>query len=614
MNTLKQQSSQALSADEMQREILRLRRRLSLAETNLKRARQFSIGQDRVDMVFNNSLKKELQFFNLILENTTNILMLFDLDGRLAYTSRTFLNNADIANFSLINGRHFGEVLRPIISWTNLINFTKAVNIAIKQKKTIAIEEEIDFNNKGNLRVFSIFVTPMFDENYKNAGIIALLNDITENKAAMERARRIEIAEESNKAKGQFLARMSHEIRTPMNAILGIAEIQLQDESLPPEKLEAFGKIYNSSNTLLRIINDILDLSKIESGKLELIISRYEIASLLNDTAQLNITRINSKPIEFRLEADENMPSVLLGDEIRIRQILNNLLSNAFKYTAQGEVELAVFAEYADTEEDDDIMLNIRVSDTGQGMTPEQLNELFDEFTRFNPDDNRLVEGAGLGMNITHRLVKMMNGEISVESEPGIGSTFIVRLPQKDAGCGSLGREVSENLQNFRMRHSQLKKVSIKHRQMPKASVLVVDDVETNLYVAKLLMAPYNLSVDISTSGYEAIEKIKNGMMYDIIFMDHMMPRMDGIEAAGIINNMDKKIPVIALTANAVHGSKEMFLKNGFSDFLSKPISIIDLNIILEKWIPAEKQEAPAPDYRVRTTMPTSKQTFRLTA
>ena len=391
-------------------------------------------------------------------------------------------------------------------------------------------------------------------------------------------------ADAANKAKSTFLSTMSHEIRTPMNAILGIAEIQLQNETLSPDVKEAIGKIYASSDMLLGIINDILDLSKIEAGKLELLVNKYEIASLLSDTAQLNIMRIGSKQIAFEFNVDENTPTHLSGDELRVKQILNNLLSNAFKYTAAGSVNLSITVETC--ERDDMVVLVITVSDTGQGMTEEQVKKLFDEYARFNHEANRVTEGTGLGMSITQNLVRLMNGEISVESEPGKGSTFTVRLPQGRSGAGVLGKELAENLNQFRTHNrAQMKRVQISREPMPYGNVLIVDDVGTNIYVAKGLMLPYELNIDSADSGFAAIEKIKNGKVYDIVFMDHMMPKMDGIETVKILRGMGYEHPIVALTANAVMGQAEVFFENGFDDYISKPIDIRQLNIVLNKLI-----------------------------
>jgi signal transduction histidine kinase/CheY-like chemotaxis protein/HPt (histidine-containing phosphotransfer) domain-containing protein/ribosomal protein L28 len=403
--------------------------------------------------------------------------------------------------------------------------------------------------------------------------------DLTELIAAKEQAI------QGSEAKSNFLAKMSHEIRTPMNAVLGITEIQLQNEALPPDIEKAFNYIYNSGYLLLNIINDILDLSKIEAGKLELTPINYDTASLINDTVHLNILRYDSKPIEFNLELDENIPSALFGDELRIKQILNNLLSNAFKYTASGEVSLSVSAEYAEGSEN--VTLVFRVSDTGQGMTPEQVDRLFDEYSRFNMETNRKTEGTGLGMNIAKHLVRMMNGDISVKSEPDKGSVFTVRLPQKITGSGILGREVVENLRQFREgRAAQMKNApQIVREYMPYGRVLIVDDIETNLYVARGLLAPYGLSIETAISGFEAVEKIKNGASYDIIFMDHFMPGMDGVETTKIIRGQGYVHPIFALTANALSGQAEMFLENGFDGYISKPIDIRQLNAVINKLV-----------------------------
>jgi signal transduction histidine kinase/DNA-binding response OmpR family regulator/PAS domain-containing protein len=407
--------------------------------------------------------------------------------------------------------------------------------------------------------------------------------------------RKVELAEESNKAKSDFLARMSHEIRTPMNAILGITEIQLQDETHPPLTKEAFERIYNSGSLLLGIINDILDLSKIEAGKMVLTLAQYDIASMIHDTVQLNILRYETKPIEFILDVKEDMPLLLIGDELRIKQILNNLLSNAFKYTEKGTVKLTVYAEPADhiTKK----ILVFMVSDTGQGMTFDQVQKLGTEYSRFNMDANRRTEGTGLGMNITQNLVHLMNGSITVESAPGTGSIFTVRLPQDCEDTAVIGKEIANNLIGINPDNSlKLRDFQVNKEYMPYGRVLVVDDVETNLYVARGLIAPYGISVETALSGLEAINKIKDGLTYDIIFMDHMMPEMDGIEAAKIIRDLGYSKPIVALTANALSGQATLFMENGFDDFISKPIDMRQLNMTLNKLIrdkyPADVVEA----------------------
>jgi len=411
-----------------------------------------------------------------------------------------------------------------------------------------------------------------------------LSSAFTKRSAELQLIAAKESAEQSNRSKGIFLANMSHEIRTPMNAILGISEIQLQDKTLPPNAEEAFKEIYDSGNLLLNIINDILDFSKIEAGKLEIVPVIYNIPSLINDTVQLNKLRYESKPIKFRLDLDVNTPFELYGDELRIKQILNNLLSNAFKYTQKGEIELSVYAEPG--KENENVTLVIRVSDTGQGMREDQVARLFDDYSRFNMLTNRGVPGTGLGMSISKRIIDMMGGEIFVESEAGKGSTFTVCLPQKKISSAVCGAELVDSLRNFRFNSISIsRKAQIVREYMPYGSVLVVDDVASNLYVAKGLLTPYGLRIETATSGTEAIEKIRNGSEYDIVFMDHMMPVMDGMEATKIIRDMGYTSPVIALTANAVVGQSDIFLANGFDGFIPKPIDSRELDAILDRYI-----------------------------
>jgi signal transduction histidine kinase/CheY-like chemotaxis protein len=414
--------------------------------------------------------------------------------------------------------------------------------------------------------------------------------DVTELNDAKEQAI------EANRAKSSFLARISHEIRSPMNVILGITEMQQEKINLPPDTKEAWDRVYSSGYLLLGIINDVLDMSRIEAGKLKLTPVIYDVASVISDSVQLNIMRFESKPVQFVLQADENIPASLFGDDLRIKQILNNILSNAFKYTESGTVTMAVTAEVSGP--DVPVILIFRISDTGTGMSPEEVDKLFDDYARFNMETNRKVEGTGLGMGITRGLVAMMNGEITVESEVGKGSIFTVLLPQGYVNSNVFGKGGAENLQKLHGgKISQSKKApNIVREYMPYGRILVVDDMEPNLYVAKGLMAPYGLSLETVSSGYEAIDLIKSGMTYDVIFMDHFMPEMDGVVTAKTIREMGYKNPIIALTANALTGQAEMFMANGFDGFISKPIDIRQLNSVLNKFVrdkyPAETIEA----------------------
>lgn len=400
-----------------------------------------------------------------------------------------------------------------------------------------------------------------------------------------ERRMAREEAEEANRFKSTFLANMSHEIRTPMNAILGITEILMQSGELPTTVEEGLGKIYSSCDLLLGIINDILDFSKIEAGNLDVTPIEYSTASLINDSVQLNLMRVESKLIEFEVDVDENIPARLRGDELRIKQILNNLLSNAFKYTASGKVSLIVSTTPAE-DRDNHLMMTIEVRDTGIGMSEQQLRDLYSEFVRFSTKTSRRVEGTGLGLVITERLVNLMEGTINAVSEVNEGTTFTVTILQEIVPGDVLGKEVVENLRKFRMANVSAKKRGMIFREpMPYGHVLVVDDVETNLYVASGLLKPYYLQVDVASGGQEAIDIIKGGKTYNVIFMDHMMPQVDGIEATRQIREWGYTLPIVALTANAVAGQDEVFLKSGFDDFISKPIDTRHLNSVLNRFI-----------------------------
>jgi signal transduction histidine kinase/CheY-like chemotaxis protein len=390
------------------------------------------------------------------------------------------------------------------------------------------------------------------------------------------------ITESANKAKSTFLATMSHEIRTPMNAIIGITQIQLQDENLPDEYAQALQKIHNSGSSLLGIINNVLDLSKIEAGKLELNPVDYDIPSLIHDAVQLNIMRIGSKNIKFKLKVDEHLPAKLCGDEIHLKQILNNLLSNGIKYTNEGYVKL--FVSHFDY--NGDIMLRFVVEDSGQGIKSEDQKKLFLEYSRFNIETNRSVEGTGLGLNITQRLVEMMDGTIQVESEYGKGSVFIVEVKQKTVECSEIGFELAERLSNFTyISEKQTARHQFTYSLMPYGKVLVVDDFDTNLYVSEGLLAPYKLMVETVDSGFAAIDKIISGRTYDIVFMDQMMPQMDGIETTQKLRLLGYNGTIVALTANALAGNDALFKQYGFDGFISKPIDIRQLNAVLNTFV-----------------------------
>jgi PAS domain S-box-containing protein len=431
----------------------------------------------------------------------------------------------------------------------------------------------------------------------------AYIRNLRDQKAAEEKAREADrrsremevqtlAAKAASEAKSSFLATMSHEIRTPLNAIIGLSEIELQKD-IPEDTRADLEKIYKSGSNLLGIINDVLDISRIETGNVELVPDAYDLPDLIGDTVQLNVIRIGLKPLAFELSIDETMPVRLYGDELRVKQILNNLLSNAFKYTDQGAVTLRVNWE----REQNGLWLIFSVSDTGRGIRREDIDSLFFKYAKFDTRANHHIEGTGLGLPIVKNMVELMGGAIMVESEYGKGSVFTVRIKQGIVDPAPVGKETAENLRLGRFAKKSLdRNRNLIRSCMPYGRALVVDDVETNLDVARGLLLPYGLAVDCASSGREAVEKIRaigdkpDAKKYDVIFMDHMMPGMDGIEAVRIIRNETgseyaRTVPIIALTANALKGNEEMFLSRGFNAYITKPVDIFQLDAALNVWI-----------------------------
>ncbi|MCL2248799.1 MAG: response regulator [Oscillospiraceae bacterium] len=407
---------------------------------------------------------------------------------------------------------------------------------------------------------------------------------IAKLETAYQEMQRVVVAEESNKAKSRFLAKMSHEIRTPITAVLGISEIELQNPRIPDHFEKSFSRIHDASAALLHIINDILDLSKIEAGKTELLCEQYEVTTLIADLTSTYNINVGNKNIKFYVSVAENLPASLLGDIVRIEQVVNNILSNAFKYTIAGSVSFTAACE--EDEKGDYIKLVLTVADTGIGMTEKQLNELFNDFSRFHDEEYMHVAGVGLGMPIAYNLVKIMDADIDVKSEPGIGTVVVVSIPQKIVSEKTVGKERALQLERFESNAQRAaKSVTFVPESMPYGKVLIVDDVESNRYVARGLLEFYDIDIDSCESGYEAIEKVSHGKVYDIIFMDYMMPGMDGVEALKKLRELGYIAPIVALTANAMIGQVEELMKHGFDAFLSKPILAKPLNDVLTKFI-----------------------------
>ena len=400
---------------------------------------------------------------------------------------------------------------------------------------------------------------------------------LEEQKASYER-RVLELekdaANASNKAKSDFLANMSHEIRTPMNAIIGMNEMILR--SSPKESIKKYAlDIQSAGKTLLSIINDILDFSKIESGKMELLPVEYNFSSVMNDIVNMTMKKAKDKGLDYVLDVSEDIPSVMLGDEIRVRQVMLNLINNAIKYTHEGSVTVSV--SYDNPGE----MLWVVVKDTGIGIRNEDLGKLFGSFQRLEEDKNRNIEGTGLGLNITMRLVKMMGGTIGVSSKYGEGTTFTVQMKQTVVDRTPIGDFV-QNLTRMQEYKEQYRPALI----APSAKILIVDDNDMNLEVIESLLEDTKMQITTAESGSECLA-ILRGQSFDVIFLDQMMPGMSGIQTLEAMKkeHFAESTPVIALTADAIVGARETYIREGFTDYLTKPVMYQDLEDILLKYL-----------------------------
>lgn len=412
-------------------------------------------------------------------------------------------------------------------------------------------------------------------------GKIYIIGDITEGyNYTINLEKQKAIAEQANQAKSDFLARMSHEIRTPINSVLGMNEMILRESTQTDIKKYAMN-VKTSANSLLGIINDILDSSKIESGKMEILPVEYELDSLLNDVVNMVYVKAKDKDLKFEVNVDEKLPNKLYGDDVRIRQVLVNLLSNAVKYTLQGSVTFNVNGKISG----DELLMSYEVKDTGIGIKTEDFPRIFKSFERIEEKRNRNIEGTGLGMNIVLSLLNLMGTELKVNSVYGSGTIFYFELSQKIVSDEPIG--------NFRKKVEKLgEEYSYKSLfTAPQAKILVVDDNDINRMVFTCMLLNTQVQITEAESGKKALKLVEKEH-FDMIFLDHMMPELDGVETLQIMrrmeHNMSKDAPVIILTANAVTGAKEQYLSEGFDDYLSKPIMPEKLEQMIKDRLPKE--------------------------
>lgn len=380
-------------------------------------------------------------------------------------------------------------------------------------------------------------------------------------------------AELANNAKTEFLANMSHEIRTPLNAITGFSQALAEEEGMPEAAKEDIKDIIMASNSLLEIVNGVLDISKIEANKIEIINKTYDPHLMFKELESLTKVRIGEKPIDFKLYVDATIPKRLFGDHVRIKQIILNLLTNAAKYTDEGKIDFKVSSVIRE----DICRLIISVEDTGRGIRSDQVDKLFTKFNRLDEEENITIEGTGLGLAITKKLLEMMNGKITVQSVYGQGSKFTAYIDQKIVTDEDVLESEIEEVEEIEVLSNEV--------EIEKRKVLIVDDNKLNLKVAEKLLSKYPLLISVVQSGMECIELVKKET-FDLILLDDMMPKMSGKDTLVKLKEMsDFNIPTIALTANALSGMREEYLSFGFDDYLAKPIEKVELEMILKKYL-----------------------------
>ncbi|MBO4414591.1 MAG: response regulator [Lachnospiraceae bacterium] len=477
-----------------------------------------------------------------------------------------------------------------------LREFVDMSTLDVRLKDTSSITME--YINTQNKWCRERFVVAERDENGQLVAVLWVVEEIDAEKRSREElakySREMEQAwedaeearyeaEKANQAKSHFLANMSHEIRTPINAVLGLDTMILRESR--EEQIRRYAlNIQTAGQSLLSIINDILDLSKIESGKMEIVPVEYDVASLINDVSNMIIPKVEAKELIFDLNIDSSIPCRLFGDDVRIRQILINLLTNAVKYTPEGTVTLTITGERAE----DDAVLTCSVKDTGIGIAQEDLDKLFQEFVRIEEKRNRNIEGTGLGINIVLSLLSLMDSRLEVASEYGKGSEFKFTIKQKIMNAEPIG-DLEKRIRERAVEYEHETGFTI-----PDAEILVVDDNEMNRYVFSSLLKDLECRIDEADSGMKCLELVKE-RKYDIIFMDHMMPEMDGVETFHRLREMTDSpnidTPVIVLTANAITGAREQYLAEGFDDFLTKPVVPEKLEKLISDIIPKERQK-----------------------
>jgi signal transduction histidine kinase len=516
-------------------------------------------------------LSRQDSYMSMVFENSPDIILLFDKTGKLVYCADVFIQRTHISSFTSIRKTHYSEVFSRFNEsglFDEIDNFFKT---SAAGKKPVVLERVIDIGRDGNLRHYQIHFTPMYNNENVFQGVFILFHDMTEIIEAKERM------EQASHAKSSFLANMSHEIRTPLNAIIGMTTIAANTAD-PERKNHCLANITGASNHLLGIINDILDMSKIEEGKLELFCTEFEFSAMLRQVTGIFEFRLGEKKQHLIMHIDPRIPSHIITDEQRLAQVITNLISNAIKFTPE-EGKITIDAKRIDYNENSDVCeLELRVVDTGVGISREQQNSLFQPFVQVDSSISRKYGGTGLGLAISKKIVQMMQGDIRIESEEGHGATFIFTIKVKPVYAAAGTAKTKPDAEQ-----------KINPEVFYGKRILLAEDVAINREIVISLLEDFRLEIIEAENGQQAFDQFAaNPEKYDLIFMDIQMPVVNGYHSARLIRSLDhpraKTIPIIAMTANVFKEDIDLCLAAGMNDHIGKPLNINEVIIVLNKY------------------------------